>query len=72
MRGADKCGHERAEIHGLRFQRDGIRGERVLLDRVDIGSCTLGDRQNQRNADDADAPGKGCQESTAFFGKKVF
>ena len=68
----DKLLHQRAQVHLLGLERQGVGGEGVLLHGVDVGGGALADGVNQRNADDADAPGEGGQGGAALFGEQVF
>ena len=51
----DHAGH----VHALTLDRQGIARERIFLHAVDIGLDAIAQRQNERDADNTDAAGKG-------------
>ena len=51
----DHAGH----VHALTLDRQGIARERILLHTVDIGLDAIAQRQDERDADNTDAAGKG-------------
>ena len=51
----DHAGH----VHALSFDGQRIARERILLHTVDIGLDAVAQRQNERDADNTDAAGKG-------------
>ena len=67
-----KGGHQGADVHMGGLQRQRVRRQGVLLNLFDIGRGALGNRIDQRNADNADAARKAGQSRAALFGKQVF
>lgn len=49
-----------------------VGGQRILLNGIDIGRHAVGDRVNQRDADDTDGAGETGQQRAAFLGEQVF
>ena len=48
-----------------------VARERILLDLFDVAVYAVGERQNRRNADNADRTSKGRHSRTALLGQKV-
>ena len=63
--------HHGGHIHGFGLDIDGVGGEGVLLDPVDIGLDAGGEGEDQGDADDADGPGQGGEHRAALFGQQV-
>ena len=63
--------HNTAQIHGLSLNGNGIGGHGVFLNAVNIGIYTGRQGQNRRNADNADAAGKGGQQRPCLLGPQV-
>ena len=63
--------HHPGQVHAGALDRERILRKGILLDRLDVLVDAGGQRQDQRNADDADAPGKGGQQRAGFFGAQV-
>ena len=66
-KGLDQAGQ--VDVGGLDGQGIGRQG--VFLHDVDIIGHAAGDRQDQRDADDADGPRKGGEGGAPLFGKQV-
>ena len=65
-------GHQHIRhVRGLRLDGDGIAGEGLLLDLVDVGVDPGGEGENEGDADDADGPGEAGQQGAALLGHKV-
>ena len=63
--------HHIRHIDALCLDCDRITGERISLHLVDVILYTVGQRHNQRNADDADAAGEGSQHRPRLFCHQV-
>ena len=64
-------GHHGGHVHSLSLDVDGVGGERVLLDLVDVGLDAGGEGEDQGDADDADGAGQGRQHGAALFGQQI-
>ena len=58
-------------VHRVGLDAQGVVRERVLLDAGDIGARARGQRQDERDADDADASGEGGEQRARLFGEQV-
>ncbi len=64
--------HEAAHVDVLSLESERIRGERLLLNRVDVGRSTVRNGVYQGDTDDTDASCKGGEGRSAFLCKEVF
>ena len=69
--GSTKGCHGGTHIRCFRLQGQRVVGEGILLDLINVLLKTGGQRHDQRNADDADGPGKGGQEGSGQFGPQI-
>ena len=65
--GGDQAGH----IHRLPGDGEGISAQGILLHPVDIVLYAVGEGEDEGDADDADAPGKGGQQGPPLLGQQV-
>ena len=63
--------HHAREVVALPRDRERVARQRVLLDLGDVAVHTVGERQNRRDADDADRPGEGRHDGAALLGHEV-
>ena len=66
-----ECTHHSGHIRGLGLNGEWIVGKGILLNLVDIFLETGGEGHDQRNADDTDRAGKGCQKSSGLLGQQI-
>ena len=69
--GVHQCVDQRGQVNRFGVQLDGVAGKRVALDRFNVGIHAGGNRQNQRDADDADGPGERGHKGAPLFGHQV-
>ena len=68
---AHEGAHQPGHIHALGLDGDGIAGEGVLLDLVDVILYAVGQGHDQSDADNADAPGKGRENGAGLLGQQI-
>ena len=68
---AHHAGHHAGHVQGFGLDGDGVTGKGVLLNLIDVILYAVGQRHNQRDANDADAARKGCQDGAGLFGHQV-
>ncbi len=70
--GAHEGHHQCTDIHLGRLDAQRVRGQRILLQDIDVAGHPLRHRENQRDADDADAARKGGKDGAPLLGEQVF
>ena len=70
LRAHERCDHG-GHIHGFGLDRDRVGRERILLHAVDVVLNPGGQRQDQRDTDDADGAGESRENRAALFREQV-
>ena len=68
---AHHAGHHAGHVQSLGLDGNGVAGKSILLNLVDVNLYAVGQGHDQRDADDADAAGKGRQDGAGLFGHQV-
>ena len=68
---AHHAGHHAGHVQGLGLDGNGVAGKGILLNLVDVILYAVGQGHDQRNADDANASGKGRQDGSGLFRHQV-
>ena len=71
LRGFSAGGHDTRKIDGFGLDGDWIGGHGIPLDIGDVLIHAIRQRENQRDADDADRTGKGSQQRSGLFRPQI-